>query len=316
MRKTTLVLGFAALSALFWSPVGHARALKPVSVTSSSTLPADEGVTYDPENMVDHKQSTVWCEGDTGGSGMGTDLQFNLDGKHKVTEIHIWNGNWYSADYFVRHNRIKELEISFSDGTSKNYPLKDERVVQVVKLDKPVDTEFVKMRVKNIYSGSTFNDTVISEVVIYDDAPEEAVPVASYKASTTYPADADGDYEADNVGDLVTDSMWCEGAKDDGANSWLEFDFGATKQVSRLTMVSGNGYSAQYWMKGNRPVKADLTFSDGSKQSVEIKKTFMPQTITFTPVSTAKVRVTFTEVAKGSDPAFHDLCVSEASFLP
>lgn len=314
MRITPLALGISAV--LFCSPDADARALKPVSITSSSTLPPDEGVTYEPENMADHKQSSVWVEGDTSGSGLGTDLQFNLDGKHKVTEIHIWNGNWYSSDYFVRHNRVKELELSFSDGTSKSYPLKDEKVVQVIRLEKPVETEFVKMRIKNIYSGSTFNDTVISELVIYDDAPEESVPVVSYKASSVYPADADGDYNADNIGDLVTDSMWCEGAKDDGVNSWIEMDFGSPKSVSRLNMVSGNGYSAQYWMKGNRPVKADLTFSDGSKQSVEIKKTFMAQSISFTPVSTSKVRITFTDVAKGSDTNYHDLCVSEASFLP
>ena len=89
---------------------------------------------------------------------------------------------------------------------------------QVVKIDKPVATSFVKVKVKGIYSGSTFNDTVISELIIYDNSPSETVAVSAVKASTVYPADADGNYEPKNVEDGVLDSMWCEGDKGDGTN--------------------------------------------------------------------------------------------------
>ena len=299
---------------LLLSAGAEAKPLKPTGAEASTSLPDDAEVSYDVKNSFDRKQSTVWVEGDTSSSGLGSWIRYDLEGTPVVTELRIWNGNWYTYDYFIRHNRVKEMEISFSDGSTQTVTLKDEMVPQVVKIDKPVATSFVKVKVKGIYSGSTFNDTVISELIIYDNSPSDTLAVSAVKASSVYPADADGNYEAKNVEDGVLDSMWCEGDKGDGTNQWLEFTLAQPTTVSSFVLVNGNAFSPAYHKKGNRAATATLRFSDGSTQEVAIKDFFLPQTIKLTPVSTSSVKVTFTKAYPGSD--FNDLCIAEASFKP
>jgi hypothetical protein len=173
----------------------------------------------------------------------------------------------------------------------------------------------VKLKVKAIYAGNTFNDTGISEIVFHDAAPTAWAPVKGYAASTTFPADGDGNYDAANVEDGILDSMWCEGnAKGDGTGDWLELQLAGPQTVSKLVLRNGNAYSFSYFMKSNRITAATLAFSDGSTESVAVKDSISEQTISFPARDTSKVRITFTGVKKGSE--FNDLCVSEAYLAP
>ncbi len=309
MTLATLLL-FAAVDA---API------KPVSVTASSTLPGEPGVSYGASNVIDRKQSTVWVEGDTQGSGLGTTLEFDLDGTHTVTELHIWNGNWYTYDFWKRHNRVKEIVVSFSDGTKENHTLTDEMVRQVVTLKKPKSTSSVKIKINQVYRGSTFPDTVLSEVIIVDDQPVTTVPVHAFSDSSHLEADADGSYDPINVTDLILDSMWCEAAEGDGMGEWIEFDFGKPTEVSKLSLVNGNAYGLSYWMKSNRVATLDLSFSGGSTQQVKVRNVMLPQLIAIEPVTTSKVRLTVTGVQAGkeaaNDEAYNCICISEAAFL-
>ena len=290
-----------------------AAPIKVASVSATTTYPDTDGVSYKASHATDGKQSTVWVEGDEGGSGLGAEVTFTFDATTKVDSFKIWNGNYYSYDFWERHNRIKELQIEFPDGTTQKVTLTDEMKPEVIKLDKPVEAGRITLELKGIYRGSTFNDTVISEVVFYDDKPDPYVPVKSYKASSVYAADADGTYEPVNLADGMSDSMWCEANADgDGTGEWIEFDFGQPQDVGSLTLVNGNGYSFPFFMKGNRATKATLAFSDGSTEDIEIKNSLMLQTVSFPSRETTKVKVTFTEVYKGKE--FNDLCVSEAYF--
>ncbi|HJN72329.1 MAG TPA: discoidin domain-containing protein [Myxococcota bacterium] len=284
------------------------------SVTASRTLPDDEGVSYAEQNTQDHKQSTVWVEGDTSGSGLGDWIQFDFDGEVTLTSFRVWNGNFYSYDFWNRHNRIKELELEFSDGTKQVITLTDEMAPELVTLEKPVKTSSVKMKIKGIYRGSTFNDTVISEVIFFDQRSDGRVPVKAYQASTVYPADADGSYDPKNLGDGAVDSLWCEGVEDgDGTGEWVQLDFGRSHTISKLELVNGNAYNIMYFMKGNRATEMTLSFSDGSTQTVAVKGSPSLQTIAISPVSTSAVRMTFTAVQTGKE--FNDLCIAEAVFV-
>jgi hypothetical protein len=281
-------------------------------VTSTTTYPDTDGVSYKAAHAVDGKQSTVWVEGDESGSGLGAEVTFNFDEPTTVDSFRIWNGNYYSYDFWERHNRIKEVEVEFSDGSKQKITLTDEMKPELIKLDKPVETTSITFEIKGIYRGTTFNDTVISEVIFYDKTPDPYIPVTAYKASSVYAADADGTYEPINMADGINDSMWCEAGDGDGTGEWVEFNFGSAQDVRSMTLVNGNGYSFPFFMKGNRATKATLSFSDGSTEDVDIKNSLMPQTITFPEHETTKVKVTFTEVYKGKE--FNDLCVSEAYF--
>ena len=186
-------------------------------------------------------------------------------------------------------------------------------VAEVITFPKAVVTSSVKIKIKSIYKGTTFSDSCVSEVQVLDNQPDDFITPAHMSASSTYPADGDGDYDAANMNDMLLDSMWCEAGKDgDGTGEWVEFDLGGNRNVSKLRFNNGNATSLGDNMKANRATAATLTFSDGSTQAIAIKPTPATQVIEFSSKNTSKVRITFTTVVRGKE--FNDLCVSEAAF--
>lgn len=310
----TLVLALGALLA----STALARPIKvdSSSVTASSYYPETEGVSYEPRYVVDSKLSNVWIEGEPG-SGLGSSVTLDLGGDKSITGFRIWNGNWYSPDFYVRHNRIKDLEVTFADGSKQSFTLKDEMVPQTITFPKAATTSSLRFTIKSIYGGSTFPETCISEIQVLDTQPDDFFKPVGATASTTYPADADGNYEPVNLWDHMLDSMWCENNPGDGTNEWVEVDFGTQRRIGTLTLHNGNAYSIAYNVKGNRATKAVLKFDDGSTEEIALKPAPTAQVLKFTPRTTQKVRVTFTGVQRGNNPdspELNDLCISEARF--
>jgi hypothetical protein len=188
-------------------------------------------------------------------------------------------------------------------------------VPETIRFTGPVETSSVRVRIKSVHRGSTFNDTAFAEIRVVDGAPPDFVQPSTYLTSSALPADGDGNYEAHNLHDGLADSMWCEGNEaGDGKGEWIDFDFGAERQVSKLRIRNGSAGSFSAFMKTNRAKAANLEFSDGSKTTVIIKPSLIEQVILFNSKNTAKVKVTFTDVVKGTK--YNDLCISEAVFLP
>ena len=300
-----------ALSALLATPAWAAR-LVPAHVNSSSTYPPEEGTTYEAARSTDGKLSTSWIEGDAGG-GLGAWVELDLGGEKTVQKVKIWGGLWYSKAYWERANRPKEVEIQYSDGSKDTFTLKNEMKPQEFTLAAAKKTTTVRVKLKSTYDGTAWYDTGISEIQLFDAAPDAAAPVRATSASSTLPGDADGNYDPMNVRDGILDSMWCEGNKaGDGAGEWLEVQFPGAQKVSKVTLVNGIGTTLPFWMKGNRASAATLTFSDGSQESIALKNAMLPQMVDFPAHSTSSVRMTFSTVVKGKE--FNDLCISEASF--
>ncbi len=310
MKSAAALLALSALAA----PAAQAKPVTISSASAKSEFPAQGTVTYAAKNVYDGKVATSWTEGDESSSGMGQYVEVFFEGEPTLNQLRIWNGSWASYDLWNRQNRVKDLEITFSDGSKQKFTLTDDMVAETLALE-PVKTASARLTIKSVYSGTTFTDTPISEVVFFDTSPPAYVPVERWSASSVYPADADGNYEPINMADTVKDTMWCEGSQQgDGVGEWIEADFGGTARVSSLSLINGNGGDMKYWMKANRASEATLSFSDGSTQTVAIKNSFMPQIVSFSPVSTRSVRVTFSAVDRGKE--YNDLCISELSFLP
>lgn len=306
------LLAAVALAALIAPGAASAARVKVAAVTASSSYPSDENANYEPKNLTDGKSGTSWVEGDQGG-GLGSWVELDLGGSKTVKRIQVWGGMWYSSEYWARGNRPKALEVKFSDGTVTELAMSDTQAVQVLDLPKAVSTTNIRFKVKSVYNGSTWQDTAISEIQVFDDGPADDVRPNTIVASTTAPADGDGNYEAMNVADGLVDTMWCEGSKDgDGTNETLTLDFGSQQSVSKLNLVNGMGTSMSMFMKANKATAATLTFSDGSTAPVTIKASVMPQVVTFPAKTTSSVKITFTGISKGKE--FNDLCISEAYF--
>lgn len=282
----------------------------PVKGATASSHYTEEG-NYEPKRAIDGKQGTAWVEGEPG-SGLGSWIQLDLGEAQTVHGLRVWGGDWYNREYWGRANRPKELEVRFSDDSTESITLTDEMVPQRFSFS-PRTTTTVKLRIKSTYSGSTWLDTGISEIQVLGPAGAGRAEPKAIKASSEAPPDGDGSYVAANAADDITDSMWCEGSDGDGTGEWIEFTFDAPKKVSRLRLLNGIGTSLPLWMKANRAKAATLTFSDGTKHALEIKPNFRPVELSFPVVSTTSVRITFTEVLKGTE--YNDLCVSEAWFL-
>ncbi len=308
-----------ALALLSTAAPANAARVDVASVESSSTLPGSAGVSYEPGHLVDNKQSTVWVEGDTNGSGMGTTVTLHLAQETTLTSMRIWNGNWYTHDFWTRHNRVQDIEIIFSDESREVHTLGNTKVVELVQFESPRTTTFVRLRIKSIYRGSTFNDTVLSEVQLFDRNPMGDAQVSSWEDSTHLEEDGDGSYEPPNMWDGVLDSMWCDSSEGDGTGEWIEFDFGMSERINAIRLVNGDAYDLMTWMKSNRVTQATLSFSDGSSQQIDVRNSIREQTVPIRPVTTRRVRLTVTEVKRGSqaanDPAYDCVCISEAAFV-
>jgi len=299
-----------ALGILLTALMGTADAanLKITDATASSSEAENEGVSYEPKHLKDSKRSTVWVEGQSG-SGLGSWIQLDLDGTQSVAGIRLWNGVWYTRDFWERHNRVKEIEVEFSDGSRQKFTLKDEMLPEEIRFDSPVSTSFVKIKIKGIYGGSTFNDTGISEVQVFDGTASDNIQAASYDASTTYPADVDGSYDPAMMQDTLLDTMWCEGDEGDGNGQWVQMDLGGNHNISTLVIRNGNAYSFSQSMKSNRAIGATLTFSDGGTENITLKASALEQKIAIGSHNTSSVRLTVTDVKAGTE--FNDLCISE-----
>ncbi len=297
---------------LFVAPAASAAPIKVTAWTTSSTAPATDASTFEVTHLGDGKQSSVWAEGE-GGAGLGSWIQADFGAAKTVTSFTFWGSNWYNVEYFGHYNRPKTLVAEYADGSTEEFTAKDEQLPQVFTLKAAKQTQTVKLRIKAIYSGKGV-DTAVSEVKFFDNTTEGAVPVTSVVASTVAAADVDGNYNAGNASDGISDSMWCEGnKKSDGMSEWIELSLGQRSAVSSVKIRNG-APSSDLFKAVNRPTTATLSFSDGGSESITLKDMLFEQSVAFPTHTTDKVRLTVTGVKKGEK--YDDLCVSEITVMP
>lgn len=289
----------------------EAAPVKIAAVTAKSSYNTN-GVSYPADNVKDGKAMTPWFEGDPG-SGVGGWIEVDLGGVHKVTKLAILPGDWSGAGW-SKANRPKELTIQWSDQSTTSWTLPDSYAMQVFTPPSPVSTSVVRLKIGQVYNGSAFPDTAISEILVWDDQVDPAfATIKSVTASSELPADVDGSYAAAQAGDSVRDTYWCEGAKTDGTGETLEFTFDAPTKITAVSMCNGMCASVDMLKKGAAPARVSMSFSDGSTQAFDVKAVMpLAQTLTLTPVTTSSVKLKIESVRAGTD--FQDTCVSEVQF--
>ena len=126
----------------------------------------DEYGDYIAEYAIDGKEDTAWVSKGAGGS-----ITVNLEDTARIYEVHIKNGYWKqksgkSKDYlYYRNSRPKDITISFSDGTIKYVTLKDEYgKVNNIDLVEGVVADSFTIFIDSVYSGSSYDDTCITEI--------------------------------------------------------------------------------------------------------------------------------------------------------
>lgn len=146
---------------------GPSVILNTTSASASSTLASSANYAYEAKNALDGNPATAWVEG-VKGDGLGESLQVTFDGKAKVKEFAIINGfaeNHASlGDLYPLNNRVKKLRIVFDDG-EESVDLRDGvKELQTIKFAKPHESMGAKIVISEVYKGSKWDDTVVSEI--------------------------------------------------------------------------------------------------------------------------------------------------------
>lgn len=286
----------------------HAVEVLPSGAKASSTLPPAEGVSYEPVNAFDHKAETFWVEGIESG-GLGEWIQFDFPQNVTIDRIEIRPGNFYNTDFWTRHNRLKEIQLKFAVGVPVRHEFQDKMEVQVIKLAAPVQTRFVRLVLKAIYPGTTFNDTCLSEVRFFGPGDDARVDPAKASASSVYPG-----FEPLRTYDGMKDTLWCENAKTAGEGEWLLLTLPSSTDIKGVRILNGSGAAEAVYLRNSRASRVKVIV-DGSEVSKDLPDTFGAwHEITFpAPVKTTTVKVQIEAVTKGLE--YNDACLAEVEIL-
>lgn len=132
------------------------------TISASSTLTS--GMVYSAENVLDGDPSTCWAEG-VDGVGIGEKLFISNSSAFSINKITINNGYCKSEKLFNENARPKKLKLTFDNGKSVTISLRDgyENRLQEAEFTE-VTTRNVTIEIMDVYNGSKYDDTCISEI--------------------------------------------------------------------------------------------------------------------------------------------------------
>ncbi len=307
MKRFALLLTLSLLV----PAAASAKRLPVKEITSNSVLTdAEKGVVYKAENMLDEQVSTMWVEGE-GSAGLGKYIEVKFDGEVELAKVRIWGGCFIDQEFFERHNRLAQVEFKFTDFTSQKFEIKDEMAAQWLELEEPKSVDKVKIYLRRVHEGNTWNDTAISQIQFFDKAgPQEWVEGTSATASSEYP-DENNAYGAHLAVDGWLDTHWVEGGGS-GDGEWIDVDLGGRKALARFGISTGFDATDGLFQGNNRAGKVTLTFSDGSTQKFDLADERGLQTFDLKPVTASSVKVSFSGIRKGKTT--DDLYIGEVRF--
>jgi serine/threonine protein kinase len=143
---------------------------------SSTLAPQGKGgkYRYDVERASDLNLSTAWVEGNSG-HGIGESLSFTWerqlgsDASLRCDQLWIYNGFTSKEASWRKNNRAKTLELYVDESHEATLALQDTWNAQVFAVDIDQGAK-VALKIGSVYPGSKYDDTVISEVLMYCSA--------------------------------------------------------------------------------------------------------------------------------------------------
>ena len=131
------------------------------TIEASSTYNGDSA-NHAVRNLTDNKLKTNWTEG-VHGNGEGEYIEFTFHMEKPIAGFVISAGNHSSNTYYTKNSRPKTVILTFSDGSEVEYTLLDKKETQKIYFDEVVDATSARLTIGSVYSGSAWEDTVISE---------------------------------------------------------------------------------------------------------------------------------------------------------
>ena len=143
------------------------RKAAPLSITQTSESSClDNNSAYGAAAAVDGDYYTFWQEG-APGDGIGEFIRLEFDGKKKVALIDIVPGNVRSRSLFEENNRPKLLSFRLGD-KEYIYEFPDGEMREfLLSLPGEMETDHLEIEILDVYKGSAYEDTCITEVTVY-----------------------------------------------------------------------------------------------------------------------------------------------------
>ncbi|MEE2827793.1 MAG: hypothetical protein VX498_01280 [Myxococcota bacterium] len=293
--------------------LAQAKRLEVAEIKSNSVLTDQErGLVYSADKMLDEQVASMWVEGE-GSAGLGKYIEVKFAEEVTLAKIRIWPGCFVDEEFWGRHNRVRILEIKYPDFSSEKFEIKDKMAPQWLDLAEAKTLDRIKIYLRAVYEGNTWNDTAVTEMQFFDAAgPEGFIEGTKATASSEYPdPDKKNSYGPHLAVDGWTDTYWVEGGKS-GDGEYLDIDLGARKTLKRFEIGVGYHETKSFFEGHNRAGRVTLSFSDGSEQAFSLDDKRGLQAFDLTSVTTSRVRVTFSEIRPGK--SHDDLYVSEVRF--
>jgi hypothetical protein len=158
--------GSTTSSAVPGTTLAKGQSLSPTSVEASSVLPSENGITYEPGNLLDGLLETAWQEGADGG-GEGEWVQFDFGREITLSAVEIANGYQKDSARFSGNPRVETLRVEYSDGTTQQVRLYDDTGFQEIALTQR-PTEWLRLTILSVYPGDQWDDAGFSEVRLFE----------------------------------------------------------------------------------------------------------------------------------------------------
>jgi hypothetical protein len=153
-----------------------------VSKLYASSELIDKNNRYAVKNIIDERPETAWVEGrKDSGINEYINIHFNTrvevepnnyeEGLLKIKKIGIINGYAKNNTIFKQNNRVKKIRLK-GGSHDQIYTLKDTMDMQYIEFDEPILTSMIKITIFEVYKGSKYDDTCISEILVTVLLPE------------------------------------------------------------------------------------------------------------------------------------------------
>ncbi len=142
--------------------------LTPISVSdisASSELTDSTGYVYKGINIYDGNTGTSWQENESG-SGAGSILDVTLNETSEISGIAFLLGNHRSENAYYDNNRPSQILLKINDETYV-YSFEDVMSWHRIDFDNPIEANEITIQLVEVYKGNKWDDTCISEIVIY-----------------------------------------------------------------------------------------------------------------------------------------------------
>ena len=136
-----------------------------ITASASSVRLAVQANTYYAANAIDGKSSTAWIEG-ASGPGVGEWIRFDFDREINLHRIIVQPGYFKGPQTWAENNRLANMTVQFSDGSSRVLPLDDRMESQRFDVGS-VKTRWVRLVIGSVYEGTNpgpNDDTALSEI--------------------------------------------------------------------------------------------------------------------------------------------------------